>query len=84
MNIHHIEEYSEFFEKEDLYVGNPFEKKGIFTNPIKLKILKPVKITGLSQSGMIAEVDELRIADFTKHYEVFFSEAAKIPTFYMK
>jgi hypothetical protein len=66
-------------------LANPFEKRVHFANT-HFKILKvPTIVTLASQDKMIKEVDALQHGLPTlqsKNYEVFFSEAAKIPIFY--
>lgn len=80
-----IEEYSEFLRKKTYMLANPFEKESKLLNPPTLKLPKnPKKIVmGASQENMIGEVNALRNSDCrllqSKNYEVFFTEANKIP-----
>ena len=80
-----IEEYSEFLRKKTYMLANPFEKETHFLPTPTLKIPKsPKKIVGgANREKMIAEVDAARNTDCrllqSKNYEVFFTEAEKIP-----
>ncbi|WP_035668861.1 lysophospholipid acyltransferase family protein [Flavobacterium sp. 83] len=80
-----IEEYSEFLRKKTYMLANPFEKESPFLPTPTLKIPKSPKkiVTAASQDKMIKEVDALRSTDCrllqSKNYEVFFTEASKIP-----
>ena len=80
-----LEDYSEFLRRKTYMLANPFEKEIPFLPTPTLKIPKSPKtiVTAASQDKMILEVDELRSTDCrllqSKNYEVFFSEAAKIP-----
>jgi len=80
-----IEEYSEFLRKKTYMLANPFEKESKLLNAQNLKLPKnPKKIASAgSQENMIAEVLALRKSDSrllqSKNYEVFFTEANKIP-----
>ena len=80
-----IEEYSEFLRKKTYMLANPFEKETHFLPSPTLKIPKsPKKIVGgANREKMIAEVDAARNTDCrllqSKNYEVFFTEAEKIP-----
>ena len=66
---------------------NSFDEKGNFLSTISstLKVTKPVKniVTPVSMERMIKEVDQLRKNDArllqSKNYEVFLTEAKKIP-----
>ena len=80
-----IEEYSEFLRKKTYMLANPFEKESHFLPTSSLKIPKSPKkiVTGANQEKMIAEVEIARNTDCrllqSKNYEVFFTEASKIP-----
>ena len=80
-----LEEYSEFLRKKTYMLANPFEKESPFLPTPTLKIPKSPKtiVTAASLDKMMKEVDALRSTDCrllqSKNYEVFFSEAAKIP-----
>jgi putative hemolysin len=80
-----IEEYSRFLRKKTYMLANTFEKESSFLQTPNLKIPKsPKKIaTPANQEKMIKEVDNLRTTDCrllqSKNYEVFFTEANKIP-----
>ena len=80
-----MEEYSEFLRKKTYMLANPFEKESPFLPTPTLKIPKSPKtiVTAASLDKMMKEVDALRSTDCrllqSKNYEVFFSEAAKIP-----
>ncbi len=80
-----IEDFSEFLRKKTYMLANPFEKESKLLNPQNLKLPKSPKkiVTPASQEKIIAEVNELRKADYryfqSKNYEVFFTEADKIP-----
>ncbi|MEM8521173.1 lysophospholipid acyltransferase family protein [Flavobacterium sp. PL12] len=80
-----IEEYSEFLRKKTYMLANPFEKETHFLPTPTLKSPKsPKKIVGgANREKMIAEVDAARNTDCrllqSKNYEVFFTEAEKIP-----
>ena len=80
-----IEEYSEFLRKKTYMLANPFEKESNFLPNSPLKIAKSPKkiVTGANQEKMIAEVEIARNTDCrllqSKNYEVFFTEASKIP-----
>jgi putative hemolysin len=81
-----IEDYSEFLRKKTYMLANSFndENKQFISVP-NLKIPKSPKqiATPANQEKMIAEVITLRNADCrllqSKNYEVFFTEADKIP-----
>ena len=80
-----IEEYSEFLRKKTYMLANPFEKESKLLITPNLKLPKSPKkiVTAASQDNIIIEVNELRKADCrllqSKNYEVFFTEANKIP-----
>ena len=81
-----IAEYSEFLRKKTYMLANPFEKESKFL-PSKADLMIPKNpkeiVTAANQEKMIAEVNKLRDSDSrllqSKNYEVFFSEASKIP-----
>lgn len=81
-----IEDYSEFLRKKTYMLANSFndESKQFISVP-NLKIPKSPKqiATPANQEKMIAEVNTLRNSDCrllqSKNYEVFFTEADKIP-----
>jgi putative hemolysin len=80
-----IEEYSEFLRKKTYMLSNAFEKEVPFLHTPSLKLPKNPKqiATPANHEKMIVEVDALRKADcrltVSKNYEVFFTEANKIP-----
>lgn len=83
-----IEEYSEFLRKKTYMLANPFEKESSFLNTPTLKLPKTPKspktiATPANQEKMLKEIDSLRTTDCrllqSKNYEVFFTEANKIP-----
>ena len=80
-----LEEYSEFLRKKTYMLANPFEKEHNFLDKASLKIPKNPKVIAnpANQEKIIAEVDALRNTDCrllqSKNYEVFFTEAPKIP-----
>jgi len=83
-----LEEYSEFLRRKTYMLANSFEKESNFLSAPNLNNLKlpksPKKIvTAASQEKMMAEIEELRKTDsrliHSKNYEVFFTEAHKIP-----
>lgn len=80
-----IEEYSDFLRKKTYMLANAFEKEASFLATPNLKLPKnPKKIaTAANKEKMIAEVAALRKTDSrltqSKNYEVFFTEATKIP-----
>ena len=80
-----IEEYSEFLRRKTYMLANPFEKESNFLPTPSLKLPKSPKkiVTGANQEKMIAEVEVARNSDCrllqSKNYEVFFTEASKIP-----
>lgn len=81
-----IEEYSEFLRKKTYMLANSFneESKQLLSVP-NLKTPKSPKqiATPANQEKMVAEVNKLRDTDCrllqSKNYEVFFTEAEKIP-----
>jgi len=81
-----IEEYSEFLRKKTYMLANSFneESKQLLSVP-NLKTPKSPKqiATPANQEKMVAEVNKLRDTDCrllqSKNYEVFFTEADKIP-----
>ncbi len=81
-----IEDYSEFLRKKTYMLANSFndESKQLITVP-NLKIPKSPKqiATPANQEKMVFEVNKLRESDCrllqSKNYEVFFTEAHKIP-----
>jgi putative hemolysin len=81
-----IEEYSEFLRKKTYMLANSFndESKQLLSVP-NLKTPKSPKqiATPANQEKMVAEVNKLRDTDCrllqSKNYEVFFTEAHKIP-----
>lgn len=83
-----IEEYSEFLRKKTYMLANSFEKDVPFLSAPNLNNLKlprsPKEIaTPANHEKMVAEVASLRNSDsrltHSKNYEVFFTEANKIP-----
>ncbi len=80
-----IEEYAEFLRKKTYMLANPFEKSNPLLSPPSLKIPKSPKqiVTPASKGKMLAEIITLRNTDSrffqSKNYEVFFTEASKIP-----
>lgn len=80
-----IEEYSEFLRKKTYMLANPFEKESKLLTAPNLKLPKSPKkiVTAANQDNIVIEVNELRKADCrllqSKNYEVFFTEADKIP-----
>ena len=80
-----IEDYSEFLRRKTYMLANSFnEENKILTVPNLKTPKNPKKIvTPANQEKMISEVEELRKTDSrffqSKNYEVFFTEAKKIP-----
>lgn len=83
-----IEEYSEFLRKKTYMLANSFDKDNNFLsdlNQLQLKLPKSPKqiATPASRDAMIAEIEKLRLTDsrmtVSKNYEVYFTEAEKIP-----
>ena len=81
-----IESYAEFLRKKTYMLANPYEKENKLLTVANLKLAKsPKKIANQAdQNKIIEEIDLLRKADCrllqSKNYEIFFSQAAKIPT----
>lgn len=83
-----IEEYSEFLRKKTYMLANSFDKDNNFLsdlNQLQLKLPKSPKqiATPASRDAMMAEIEKLRLTDsrmtVSKNYEVYFTEAEKIP-----
>ncbi len=83
-----IEDYSEFLRKKTYMLANSFDKDNNFLsdlNQLQLKLPRSPKqiATPANQEKMNAEVESLRKTDsrltHSKNYEVFFTEAHKIP-----
>jgi putative hemolysin len=80
-----LEEYSEFLRKKTYMLSNAFAKESHFLPTPTLKIPKsPKQITApVSQEKMLREIETLRKDGSrmlqSKNYEVFFTEAPKIP-----
>ena len=80
-----IEEYSEFLRKKTYMLANSFNEENKLLTVPNLKTPKSPKkiVTPANQEKMIAEVNKLRDTDCrllqSKNYEVFFTEANKIP-----
>jgi putative hemolysin len=79
-----IKEYSRFLRRKTYMLANTFEKESSFLQTTSLKLPKsPKKIaTPANQEKMVKEVEALRKTDRllqSKNYEVFFTEAHKIP-----
>ncbi len=81
-----IEDYSEFLRKKTYMLANSFnEESKQFISVPNLKTAKSPKqiATPANQEKMMAEVNKLRDSDCrllqSKNYEVFFTEADKIP-----
>jgi putative hemolysin len=80
-----IEEYSEFLRKKTYMLANSFNEENKLINVPNLKTPKSPKVivTPANQEKMVAEVNKLRDSDCrllqSKNYEVFFTEASKIP-----
>lgn len=80
-----IEDYSEFLRKKTYMLANSFNSETKFLSVPNFKVPKsPKKIaTPANQEKMIDEVNKLRDTDCrllqSKNYEVFFTEAHKIP-----
>ncbi|MEO8253772.1 MAG: lysophospholipid acyltransferase family protein [Flavobacterium sp.] len=81
-----IEAYSEFLRKKTYMLANPFEKESKLLTTANLKITKNPKeiATPANEEKIISEVTVLRNTDCrllqSKNYEVFFTEASKIPS----
>ena len=83
-----LEVYSEFLRKKTYMLANSFDKDNNFLsdlNHLQLKIPRSPKqiATPANQEKMLAEIESLRHSDsrltHSKNYEVFFTEAHKIP-----
>ena len=80
-----IEEYSEFLRKKTYMLANTFNKESKLLSVPNLKQPKSPKkiVTPASHEKMVDEVNKLRDTDCrllqSKNYEVFFTEANKIP-----
>ncbi len=80
-----IEEYSDFLRKKTYMLANAFEKEAPFLQTPNLKLPKNPKqiATAANKEKMLAEVAALRKTDcrltHSKNYEVFLTEAGKIP-----
>ena len=80
-----IEEYSEFLRKKTYMLANSFNSATNFLSVPNFKLHKSPKqiATPANQEKMIDEVNKLRDTDCrllqSKNYEVFFTEAQKIP-----
>ncbi|WP_299012678.1 lysophospholipid acyltransferase family protein [uncultured Polaribacter sp.] len=86
-NYTDIPSFYEFLRKKTYMLANPFEqqKKLISTQKITSKIKKPVKkiVDQKDTSAFVTEIDALRHTEGrlleSKNYEVFFTNAFKIP-----
>ncbi|MGV9004732.1 GNAT family N-acyltransferase [Flavobacterium sp.] len=80
-----IEEYSEFLRKKTYMLANSYNEESKLIHVPNLKTNKSPKtiVTAANQDNMLAEVEKLRQTDCrffqSKNYEVFFTEAHKIP-----
>ncbi|RZJ68513.1 MAG: lysophospholipid acyltransferase family protein [Flavobacterium sp.] len=81
-----IDEYSTFLRTKTYMLANAFETEDSFLNSPNLKLQKPPKqiVRPANIDKIIEEVDALRATDDacltrSKNYEVFFTEAEKIP-----
>jgi len=80
-----IEDYSEFLRKKTYMLANSFNEESKLIHVPNLKTPKSPKtiVTPANHENMIAEVEKLRQTDCrffqSKNYEVFFTEANKIP-----
>ena len=80
-----IDEYSEFLRKKTYMLANPFEKETKLLDTSNLKISRSPKEIAMpaNHDQIVKEVDALRNTDCrllqSKNYEVFFTEANKIP-----
>ncbi len=80
-----IESYAEFLRKKTYMLANPYQKENKLLTVANLKLPKsPKKIANQAdQEKIIEEIDLLRKSDCrllqSKNYEIFFTEAAKIP-----
>ncbi|GEL10558.1 Putative hemolysin [Flavobacterium glycines] len=81
-----IDAYSEFLRKKTYMLANPFEKESKLITTPNLKITKNPKeiATPANEEKIISEVNALRETDCrllqSKNYEVFFTQADKIPS----
>ena len=81
-----IEAYSEFLRKKTYMLANPFEKESKLITTPNLKITRNPKeiATPANAEKIISEVNSLRDTDCrllqSKNYEVFFTQANKIPS----
>ncbi|GGA67578.1 glycerol acyltransferase [Flavobacterium palustre] len=81
-----IEAYSEFLRKKTYMLANPFEKESKLITTPNLKITRNPKEIATPANGekIISEVNSLRDTDCrllqSKNYEVFFTQANKIPS----
>lgn len=80
-----IEEYSEFLRRKTYMLANPFEKETKLIDTSNLKIPRSPKQIAMpaNHEQIVNEVNSLRNTDCrllqSKNYEVFFTEANKIP-----
>ncbi|SCY23083.1 GNAT family N-acyltransferase [Flavobacterium caeni] len=80
-----LESYSDFLRKKTYMLSNAFEKDESFLNSQNLKLQKNPKkiVAAASKEKMLSEVEMLRKTDCrltqSKNYEVFLTEAGKIP-----
>lgn len=80
-----IEEYSEFLRKKTYMLANPFEKETKLLDTSNLKIPRSPKQIAMpaNHEQIVNEVNALRQTDCrllqSKNYEVFFTEANRIP-----
>jgi len=80
-----IEEYSEFLRRKTYMLANPFEKETKLLDTSNLKLNRSPKQIAMpaNHEQIVSEVDALRKTDCrllqSKNYEVFFTEANKIP-----
>jgi len=80
-----IEDYSEFLRRKTYMLANPFEKETKLLDASNLKIQRSPKQIAMpaNHEKIVKEVDALRNTDCrllqSKNYEVFFTEANKIP-----
>lgn len=80
-----IEEYSEFLRKKTYMLANSYNEESKMIHVPNFQTPKSPKtiVTAANQENMVAEVESLRKTDCrffqSKNYEVFFTEAHKIP-----
>ena len=80
-----IEDYTDFLRKKTYMLANPFEKEAHFLQNNGLKSQKNPKeiATPANQEKMVQEIEILRKNNSrllqSKNYEIFFTEANKIP-----